>query len=463
MQRRLYPRRQGGLHRPLAVRLAGRGGLGVERAAGKRLEPEQRKAGGDARTVDLMSVEALNQDAPFAARAESLAAGPGAPAPAHERPLQHVRLGHLELPSRYFLAPLAGVSDWPFRMLCREMGAAIAHTEMISSFGLVHGGDQTLSYLERPASERPFGVQVFGHDYEVLARGARVAVENYGPIDAVDINMGCPVKKVCNHGAGAAMLKDPREIEKAVRKVVEAVHPLPVTVKLRAGWDEEHKNAPDAAKACEQAGAVGVGLHPRTRAQMYRGRADWELIRRTKQAVGISVWGSGDLFTAEAAHRMLRETGADAARIARGACGYPWIFRELIALERGETPPKVTLQEWRAMILRHVELAIADKQGLYRLTRPDGAPRPRALRNGHEPEVLDELGAEKAAVRELRKHLLWYTRGRRGGIAFRRLAPTLVTAQDIRAALDRLFPEDGSVPAEVAQEPEPRALTADDE
>ena len=253
--------------------------------------------------------------------------------PAVEKSIQPVKLGALQLPKRYFLAPLAGVSDWPFRLLCREMGAAIAHTEMISSHGLVHGGDQTLTYLERPVEERPFAIQVFGHDADVLAAGARVAVEKYGPVDAVDINMGCPVRKVCCHGAGAAMLKDPVVVERTVRKVVDAVQPLPVTVKLRAGWDEEHRNAPEAARACEQGGAVAVGLHPRTRAQMYRGRADWDLIRRTKEAVGISVWGSGDLFTAEAALRMLRETGADAARIARGACGYPWIFRELLALE----------------------------------------------------------------------------------------------------------------------------------
>ena len=151
-----------------------------------------------------MSVEALNHDAPFAARAQ-----PRPPATGPSRPIQPVRLGPLSLPNRYFLAPLAGVSDWPFRLLCREMGAAIAHTEMISSHGLVHGGDQTLSYLERPPSERPFAIQVFGHDPEVLAAGARIAVENYGPVDAVDINMGCPVKKVCCHGAGAAMLKEP--------------------------------------------------------------------------------------------------------------------------------------------------------------------------------------------------------------------------------------------------------------
>jgi nifR3 family TIM-barrel protein len=417
-----------------------------------------------------MSVQALESEGPFAARgfageAQTRAQpDPARAGPPSARAIQTVKLGPLTLPNRYFLAPLAGVSDWPFRLLCREMGAAIAHTEMISSFGLVHGGDQTLTYLERPETERPFAIQVFGHDPEVLAQGARVAVEKYGPVDAVDINMGCPVKKVCCNGAGAAMLRDPSQVERMVRKLVEAVAPLPVTVKLRAGWDESQKNAPEIARACEQGGAVGVGLHPRTRAQMYRGRADWDLITKTKRAVKISVWGSGDLFTAEAAQRMLRETGADAARIARGACGHPWIFRELLALERGETPPEVTLAEWRAMILRHVQLAVADKLGAHRLARAEGAPRPRAFREngGHHAHALDEHQAELAAVREMRKHLLWYTRGRRGGLAFRKLAPTLCTVADIKSALDRLFPEDGSVPAEVLAEPAPRAITADD-
>jgi tRNA-dihydrouridine synthase B len=414
-----------------------------------------------------MSVGALNQDAPFAGRVGRGAALSGQGVQSLDaRPTQPVRLGPLTLPNRYFLAPLAGVSDWPFRLLCREQGASIAHTEMISSHGLVYGGDQTLSYLERPRDERPFAIQVFGHDPDVLAAGARVAVEQYGPVDAVDINMGCPVKKVCNHGAGAALLKDPAAVERAVRKVVDAVGPLPVTVKLRAGWDDQTKNSPEIARACEQGGAVAVGLHPRTRAQMYRGRADWDLIARTKRAVGISVWGSGDLFTAEAAQRMLRETGADAARIARGACGYPWIFRELIALERGEPVPQVTLHEWREMILRHVDLAVQDKRGVFRIARTPGhgeEQRARALRanGGHPPHELSPVEAELAAVRELRKHLLWYTRGRRGGLAFRKLAPSLHTVDDIRKALDRLFPEDGTVPAEVAAEPEPGAVTAD--
>jgi nifR3 family TIM-barrel protein len=356
------------------------------------------------------------------------------------------------------------VSDWPFRLLCREMGAAIAHTEMISSHGLVHGGDQTLAYLERPPDERPFAIQVFGHDAKILAEGARIAVEKYGPIDAVDINMGCPVKKVCSHGAGAALLRDPAIAERAVRAVVRAVAPLPVTVKLRAGWDEENRNAPEIARACEYGGAVAVGLHPRTRAQMYRGRADWSLITATKKAVSISVWGSGDLFTARDALRMLEETGADAARIARGACGYPWIFRELLALERGEEPPEVTVQDWRAMVLRHVDLAVQEKQGRFRLVRSEGAPHPRPYREngGHAHFELSPEEAERAAVRELRKHLLWYTRGRRGGLAFRRVAPDLHTVADVRRALDRFFPEDGSVPPEVRDEPVQGPLTADD-
>src|SRR2546430_11660941 len=172
-------------------------------------------------------------------------------------------------------------------------------------------------------------MQVFGHDANVLAQGARVAVEKYGPIDAVDINMGCPVKKVCCHGAGAAMLKEPSAAERAVRKVVEAVSPLPVTVKLRAGWDEQQRNAPEIAKACEQGGAGAVGLHPRTRAQMYRGRAAWDLIRPTKEAVPIGPSPSGHLFGPVAALRLLTGTRPDAARVGRGPRGATWTFRGL--------------------------------------------------------------------------------------------------------------------------------------
>src|SRR3989442_15248309 len=173
------------------------------------------------RYTGRMSVGVMNQNQPSPARDQQLGQLANvrqaeARGPRPEAPLQTVNIGALQLPNRYFLAPLAGVSDWPFRLLCREQGAAIAHTEMISSHGLVYGGDQTLRYLERPASERPFAIQVFGHDAAILAQGAGIAVEKYGPVDAVDINMGCPVKKVCCHGAGAAMLKDALLAEKAV-------------------------------------------------------------------------------------------------------------------------------------------------------------------------------------------------------------------------------------------------------
>ncbi len=357
-----------------------------------------------------------------------------------------LRLGPLELNNRFALAPLAGVSDWPFRLLCREQGASMVCTEMVSSHGLVHGGDQTLTYIERPPDERPFQVQIFGQDIPVLAEAARILVEHYGPIDLIDINFGCPVKKVCSTGAGAAYLKEPARLEAAVRAVAEAT-PVPVTVKLRAGWDDSTRNVVDCAKAAEQGGALKIGVHPRTRAQLYNGKSDWTLIARVKAAVGIQVWGSGDLFTAHDAMRMLAATGADGARIARGACGYPWIFRELIALERGDplpAPPDVA--EWRAAIERHLDLAVANHSGRYKLAG--------VVPTRHRPprEVRDP---EESAIRELRKHLLWYTRHRRGGLAFRRVADQLRTVASVREALDRFFPLDGSVPIEVRGEPEP--------
>lgn len=362
-------------------------------------------------------------------------------------------IGDVQISSRFALAPLAGVSDWPFRLLCRELGASMVCTEMVSSHGIVHGGDQTLTYLERPPDEHPFQVQIFGEDIPVLAEAARLLLEHYGPIDMIDLNFGCPVKKVCSTGAGAAFLKEPARLEAAVRAVSLAVN-VPVTVKLRSGWDDSARNVVECAKAAEAGGAKKIGMHPRTRAQLYSGRADWTLIAKVKQAVQIPVWGSGDLFTAPAAMRMLAETGADGARIARGACGYPWIFRELDALERGEPlPPPPDVVEWRRVIDRHLDLAVQNHRGLYKLA---GVARP-----GHKPKPLKEIrDPETSAIRELRKHLLWYTRHRRGGLAFRRIADKLTSVASVREALDRYFPLDGSVPDEVRAEPAPSPVTA---
>jgi tRNA-dihydrouridine synthase B len=299
------------------------------------------------------------------------------------------------------------------------MGAAFAYTEMVSAHGLLHGTEQTESYLDRDPAEEPFAVQIFAGEPDVLARGAEAAVRHGAGI--VDINMACPVKKVCGTGAGASFARDPGRVEAAVRLVRGAVG-VPVTIKIRAGWDEENVNCVEVARAAEAGGAAAVSLHGRTRAQGYSGRADWSRIRAVKAAVGIPVLGSGDVWTAADALRMRAETGCDAVLVARGACGNPWIFRELAASERGlPPPPGPTREEWIGVVMRHVELQIE-----HRLRKRPG-----------------EADAEAHAIRELRRHLLWYTRGRRGGVRFRREADRLESAAGVLAQLELHFPPGG--------------------
>lgn len=332
-----------------------------------------------------------------------------------------MQIGPHRFSGRFFLAPLAGVSDRPFRLICREMGAAFAYTEMVSAHGLLHGNGQTESYLDRDPSEVPFAVQIFAAEPEVLARGAAAAVARGA--DIVDINMACPVKKVCGTGAGAALARDPGAVEDAVRAVLRAAG-VPVTVKIRSGWDAGSVNCVEVARAAEAGGASAVALHGRTRAQGYAGRADWAAIRAVKAAVGIPVLGSGDVWSSADALRMARETGCDFVLVARGACGNPWIFRELAAAERGLPPPQLpSRDEWAEVVLRHLGLQIQHA---------------RRLRPAQDPEAC-----ERAAVRELRSHLLWYTRGRRGGVHFRRDSAELLTAADVALALERHFPRGG--------------------
>jgi tRNA-dihydrouridine synthase B len=332
-----------------------------------------------------------------------------------------MQIGPHTFPGRFFLAPLAGVSDRPFRGICRAMGASFAYTEMVSAHGLVHGTLQTQSYLDRDPEENPFAVQIFAAEPDVLARGAAVAVQAGAGI--IDVNMACPVKKVCGSGAGAALGRDPRAVEAAVRAIRAAVD-VPVTVKIRAGWDDGEVNCVEVARAAEAGGAAAVALHGRTRAQLYSGRARWELVRAVKQAVAIPVLGSGDVWTAADALRMRAETGCDAVLVARGACGNPWIFSELRAAERGEPcPPPPTRDSWVGTVLHHVSLQIAHRRSQAR------------------SESADE--SERLAIRELRKHLLWYTRGRKGGVHFRRDAGKLVTAGDVAGLLDEHFPPGG--------------------
>jgi tRNA-dihydrouridine synthase B len=331
-----------------------------------------------------------------------------------------MHIGPHHIPGRFFLAPLAGVSDRPFRTICREMGAAFAYTEMVSAHGLVYGSEQTESYLDRGPGEVPFAVQIFAAEPEMLARGAEIAAGQGA--DIIDINMACPVKKVCGTGAGAALARDTRSVEQAVRSVAASAG-VPVTVKIRSGWDERELNCIEVARAAEASGACAIALHGRTRAQMYSGKADWSLIRAVKEAVGVPVLGSGDVWTAADALRMRAETGCDAVLVARGACGNPWIFRDLAAASEGRPPPPPPSRgEWASLVLRHVRLQIE-----HRRRQRQGRASPQE--------------AERLAVRELRKHLLWYARGRRGGVRFRREADALETAEDVRALIDRHFPE----------------------
>lgn len=332
-----------------------------------------------------------------------------------------MRIGPYEFKGRYFLAPLAGVSDRPFRKICRELGAAFTYTEMVSAHGLLHGNPQTEGYLDRDPEETPFAVQIFAAEPEVLARGAEVAVERGAGL--VDINMACPVRKVCGSGAGAALAREPERVMAAVRAVASAVG-VPVTVKIRAGWDEENLNCVEVARAAEAGGASALALHGRTRAQGYAGKARWDLVEAAKRAVGIPVLGSGDVWSAADALRMSRETGCDGVLVARGACGNPWIFAQLRAAERGEREPAPPgRDEWAGVVLRHVDLQIEHR---------------RRLRPGEDPSAVEE-----GALRELRRHLLWYTRGRRGGVRFRREADRLRTASDVRRLIDLHFPPGG--------------------
>jgi len=330
-----------------------------------------------------------------------------------------VHIGPYTFSGRFFLAPLAGVSDRPFRSICRRMGAAFAYTEMVSAHGLLHGTAQTLSYLDRDPAEHPFAVQIFASEPEVLARGAAAAVAAGAGL--IDINMACPVRKVCGSGAGAALARSPAAVEAAVAAVARAVPGTPVSVKIRAGWDETTLNCVEVARAAEAGGASAVALHGRTRAQGYSGRARWELIGQVKAAVGIAVLGSGDVWSAADALRMRAETGCDAVLVARGACGNPWVFADLKAAEAGlPLPGPPGLQAWREVVLEHVALQVEHR---------------RRQRPGEPPEA-----AERLAVKELRKHLLWYTRGRRGGVGFRREAGRVSTAAEVAALIDLHFP-----------------------
>lgn len=310
-----------------------------------------------------------------------------------------MRIGPYTLANPWILAPMAGVSEMPFRVLACELGAGAAPTELVSAKGLLYGSARTARYLTHAPSERPFWVQIFGGDVAAMADGAARAVDLGAEI--IDINMGCPVKKVTRDGAGAALLCDPTRAAQIVAAINKRVA-VPVTVKIRAGWDANTLNFIEVARALADAGCAAIALHARTRAQGYSGRADWSLIAQLVRSSSVPIIGNGDAFTPVLARRMLKETACAAVMIGRGALGNPWIFR---ALGHPDHPPPSPDERWQ-LVRRHLE------------------------------EHLDFVGDEQRGLRRFRPHLIWYSHGLGGASEFRRqvtrideLEPLLELAQ----------------------------------
>jgi nifR3 family TIM-barrel protein len=319
--------------------------------------------------------------------------------------LSALKIGSLLLSNPLVLAPLSGISNLPFRLLAKEQGCGLVFTEMISAEGLVRNRKATEGLMKSCPEERPLGVQIFGSNPSSMAAAARI-VEEAGA-ETVDINMGCPVRKVVSGGSGAALLKDPGnagEIMKAVRKAVS----MPLTVKIRTGWDDQSLNYLEIGRIAEDCGVNALTLHGRTRRQGYACKADWETIAEAKRQLRIPVIGNGDLTSPEAVRSFFALTGADGAMIGRGALGNPWIFRQILQFFRGSLPEPPSLEEKEKTILRHLRMTV-DSRG------------------------------EKHGVREFRKHLLWYTRGLRGGSEFRSQAATWVSYSEVVERIREFF------------------------
>ena len=267
-----------------------------------------------------------------------------------------MQIGEIKLAAPLALAPMAGITDLPFRLICRRLDCGMTVSEMVSAKGLLYKNVKTTEMLRIDDGERPTAIQLFGSVPEELAEAARM-VEASGA-DMIDFNMGCPVPKIVNNGEGSALMKQPQLAHDILAAMVKAVK-IPVTVKFRAGWDDSSRNAVEIAKAVEAAGVSAVAVHGRTRQQFYEGKADWGIIAEVKQAVKVPVFGNGDIFTVEDGLRMLAETGVDGLMIGRGADGNPWIFRELAAVLRGEERPAApSLQERLAQAAEHLDMLI---------------------------------------------------------------------------------------------------------
>ncbi len=318
-------------------------------------------------------------------------------------------IGNVELKNNVILAPMAGVTDLPFRVLCKEQGAGLLCMEMVSAKAIYYGSKNTEELMKISPAEMPVSMQLFGSDADIMADMAKKIEEK--PFAVLDINMGCPVPKVVNNGEGSALMKNPKLAEEIITKMVKAVK-KPVTVKIRKGFDEAHLNAVEMAKIAEASGAAAVAVHGRTREQYYAGKADWDCIRAVKEAVKIPVIGNGDVTDALSAERLLKETGCDGVMVGRAAQGNPFIFREITEyLETGVIPPKPTPAEVRATIERHARMQMEEK-------------------------------GEYTGVREMRKHLSWYTVGYPNSAKYRQMINSMETMEELLHSLDMVFPKE---------------------
>lgn len=323
--------------------------------------------------------------------------------------MKKLTIGNTELANNVILAPMAGVSDIAFRLLCHEQGAGLVCSEMVSAKAILYGNKNTEELLQIHPEEGPVSLQLFGSDPDIVSEMAKRIEER--PFAVLDLNMGCPVPKVVNNGEGSALMKDPLLAGKIVEKTAKAIK-KPLTVKIRKGFDDDHVNAVEMAHILQESGAAAVAVHGRTREQFYSGQADWDIIAQVKAAVKIPVIGNGDVTDGESALRLLEQTGCDGVMIGRGAQGNPWIFREVTAaLEGRELPPRPTRRELYDMIVRHAQLAAQYK-------------------------------GEYITVREMRKHLAWYTTGLPHAAALRRQINGMETMEELFEGMHRLLLEE---------------------
>ena len=317
--------------------------------------------------------------------------------------LKPLVIGDITIEHPLALAPMAGVTDLPYRLLCKEQGAGMMCTEMVSAKGLYYGNRKSEPLMATDPKEIPVAIQIFGSDPEIM--GQMAAKVNDGRFQMIDINMGCPVPKIVNNGDGSALMKNPELAGKVIKAVVDAVD-IPVTVKIRKGFNDELINAPEMAQVAQENGAAAIAVHGRTREQYYSGEADWDIIREVKAAVQIPVIGNGDIFTPQDAKNLLEHTGCDAIMVGRGAQGNPWIFKRILHyLKTGELLPEPTAQERVEKALRHSQMLIAYK-------------------------------GEYIGIREMRKHMAWYMKGLPGAAELRGKLNYAETMAEMEALLN---------------------------